>query len=131
MESRSVLTNEFFRFFVFLSVGAICAVVDVGAVYSLQKAGLHDIISVSVGYFAGVGLNFSLHSGITFKGHSARAGAVVRFVVVLALNYALTIIIIRALVECQGVSVLTAKLVSLPVIAFSGFVLSRAWVFAK
>lgn len=115
------------QFGVFMAVGLVCAAVDVGFMYWLIGAGGGPLVSASWGFAIGLLLNFLLHSRMTFK-TSASWERLGRFLVVVGLNYLLTL-------GCVGMSTgwmespLTGKLVSLPLVAINGFLLSRFWIF--
>jgi putative flippase GtrA len=115
------------QFGVFIAVGLVCAAVDVGFMYWLISEKLSPLVSASWGFALGLCLNYLLHSRMTFK-TSASWGRLGRFLVVVGLNYLLTL-------GCVGMSTwwmespLTGKLVSLPLVAINGFLLSRFWIF--
>jgi putative flippase GtrA len=115
------------QFGVFIGVGLVCATVDVGFMHWLIGTGVSPLVSASWGFAIGLLLNFLLHSRMTFK-TSASWGRLGRFLVVVGLNYLLTL-------GCVGMSTwwmespLTGKLVSLPLVAINGFLLSRFWIF--
>lgn len=115
------------QFGVFIGVGLVCAAVDVGLMYWLMSAEVSPLVSASGGFAIGLWLNFLLHSRMTFKA-SASWQRLVRFLWVVALNYAMTLACVLA-AEFWLASPLLGKLISLPLVALNGFFLSRIWVF--
>lgn len=115
------------QFGVFIGVGLVCAVVDVGVMYGLMRAEVSTLFSASGGFALGLCLNFLLHSRMTFKA-SASWQRLVRFLWVVALNYGMTLACVLA-ADFWLANPLLGKLISLPVVALNGFFLSRIWVF--
>lgn len=115
------------QFGVFIAVGLVCAAVDVGFMYWLISAKVSPLVSASWGFALGLCMNFLLHSRLTFKA-SASWQRLGRFLWVVALNYGVTLACVQA-ADFWLANPLLGKLISLPVVAISGFYLSRIWVF--
>lgn len=115
------------QFGIFIGVGLVCAAVDVGFMYWLISAGVSPWVSASWGFAIGLLLNFLLHSRMTFKA-SASWERLGRFLVVVGLNYLLTLGFVGMSTWWME-SPLTGKLISLPLVAINGFLLSRFWIF--
>lgn len=115
------------QFGVFLSVGLVCAVLDVGTMLGLMRMGIAPLVATSWGFVLGLVLNFVLHSRMTFKA-GGNWDSLWRFLGVVTLNYGITVAFVAATTVWLDAP-LTGKLVSLPVVALNGFWLSRCWVF--
>lgn len=115
------------QFLVFVSVGVACALVDIGLMQLLLHFGTAPVPAASAGFVAGLLLNFLLHMKVTFAANWS-AGAAVRYAVVVAINYGITVGLVAASAHLLELP-LAGKIVSLPVIAANGFVLSKHWVF--
>ena len=118
--------RQFARFIV---TGGVSAVVDLGALSLTLSMGGGRRVAVSLGFGQGLVVNYALHRSFTFKSMQpvssrqlAAFGAVVLF------NFALTLGLVEGLVGA-GLPVILAKVVCLPVVAASGFTLSRRFVF--
>lgn len=115
------------RFIIFISVGIVSAIVDVCVMKFSQLIGFHFVLAVSIGFLAGFIVNYILHLKVTFQS----IGSIMilrRFVLVVALNYVLTVICV-SISEKYLNSVLEGKLFSLPLVALNGYLLSKFWVF--
>lgn len=115
------------QFAVFVAVGVLCAIVDVGLLQLLVVLGVRALPAASVGFLAGLGLNFALHTRVTFRAGWSYTAAL-RFGAVVLANYLLTLLFVAASVAWWA-EPLPGKIVSLPVIALNGFFCSRHWVF--
>ncbi|MCK5942631.1 MAG: GtrA family protein [Planctomycetes bacterium] len=115
------------QFVVFVLVGATCALVDIGLMELLLRSGTAPVPAASVGFAAGLLLNFALHLRVTFDAEWS-AGAAWRFAAVVAINYGITVGLVSASAHLLDAA-LPGKIVSLPLIAVNGFVLSKRWVF--
>lgn len=115
------------RFLVFVLVGVASAVIDVGLMALLTWAGFHYLVATSIGFGAGFSVNFLLHSRITFRANYSH-GMLFRFMVVVLVNFLLSIFIVFVFQEWLNAALL-GKLLSLPIVSVNGFFLSRRWVF--
>ncbi len=118
---------DLIRFLKFLLVGAISAIVDIGAFWLLLDWKLSLQVSATVSFISGLIVNFSLHSFYTFSSKIDIPKAI-KFIAVVAINYAISIFFVYFFVYCS-LSPLMGKIFSLPVIAINGFMLSRGWVY--
>jgi len=119
------------QFAVSVAVGGASALLDVGVTALLLYFTVAGLVAVSVGFTAGVGLNYTLHAKVTFQQTKISGGSIGRYLTVLMLNYLLTLAIVEGSVTLFAAPVLAGKIVSLPVIAVIGYILSRYWVFAE
>src|SRR5690606_31051165 len=79
------------RFIVYLAVGVVCAAVDIGLMKLLMFNGVNYLIAATVGFVAGLILNFFLHTWVTFNAQYSHS-AFGRYLVVVFANYILTLI---------------------------------------
>ena len=115
------------QFLTFLSVGVGCALVDIGLMLLLISEGLHPVNAATVGFVAGLGLNFALHTKITFASQYS-SKIFLKFIAVVIVNYLLTIVAVAVSFHWFG-SAIAGKVVSLPIVAVNGFLLSRYWIY--
>lgn len=115
------------QFRVFVAVGLVCVLVDVGLLQLLLGLGIHPLLAASAGFSASLVLNFALHTRVTFAA-AWSTGAMVRYAIVVLVNYGLTLGFVSATCAMFG-NAMVGKLLSLPVITGTGFLLSRHWVF--
>ncbi|MGZ3182187.1 MAG: GtrA family protein [Telluria sp.] len=115
------------QFLVYLAGGFLSAAIDVGAMAGLMRMGMDYRLAATIAFLAGLFVNYAFHSAFTFRAR-ATAGNFTRYLCVVALNYGVTMLCIAAAVHSIG-SPLAGKLVSLPLIAVNGFVLSKFWIY--
>lgn len=115
----------------FALVGATTAAIYFG-VFAL----LHDIIgvgyqiAVSFGYGCGVAFHFLANRNLTFKdaeGHIPTQ--LVRYAVVVGINYVVTLIVVGVAVEAFGLSPYLGVLAAVAVTTLTGYALLASWVF--
>ena len=115
------------QFMTFSMVGIVSAIMDVGLLIALVQLGVHAYLALTVAFFFGLGLNLWLHARLTFQTRLS-AKNTVRFLVVVGMNYGLTLSVVF-IFEQLGLSYVLGKIISLPVVAVHGFLWSRLWVF--
>lgn len=115
------------RFAVYVLVGTVSAAIDLLTLSLLIEVGIKQWTTVTTAFAAGFIFNIKAHSVFTFNSQLNRKSGI-RFTGVVGFNYFLTLIIIEAL-TIFSLDLFSAKLVSLPIIAVSGFLLGRHWAF--
>lgn len=115
------------QFFVFVAGGVLCALIDIGLMQLLIASGVDYRAATSVGFAAGLLVNYAYHAKLTFRAE-ASSHNFARFLCVVALNYLLTMACVAASVALVG-DALPGKLVSLPLVAINGYFLSKHWTF--
>jgi len=122
---------EYRKYLKFASVGAATA----GIYFSILALLLEIIktdykLGVSVAYTVSVVFQFLANKYFTFESRSKNiAHQFSRFLVLLLLNYVLTMLIVRYVVENLGFNPYIGVAASVPVIFVTGFVLSRYWIY--
>jgi putative flippase GtrA len=115
------------QFATFVAGGLLCAGVDIGLMQLLISAGAHHTAAASAGFGAGLLVNYAFHSQVTFSAGASRS-SFVRYLAVVGLNYLLTIACV-ALAVAVANNPLAGKILSLPLVAVNGYLLSRYWIF--
>jgi putative flippase GtrA len=115
------------QFALFVAGGALCALVDVGLMQALIAGGIHFASATTAGFAAGLLVNYAFHSRVTFEA-AATPFNFARYLCVVGINYLLTMAFVSMSVALLGIP-LAGKLVSLPLVALNGFVLSKYWIF--
>ncbi|MCL2657707.1 MAG: GtrA family protein [Betaproteobacteria bacterium] len=115
------------QFSIFVMMGIACAVIDIGVMQLLIWAGMYYLVATTVGFATGLIANFLLHTHITFS-KSYSHGALMRFMAVVLLNYVLTLLTVSLFHMWLNMTLL-GKLLSLPLVAVNGFLLSKHWVY--
>lgn len=115
------------QFSVYIAVGLVSALIDVGLMQLLISFEFHHLASATFGFIFGLIVNFLLHSRITFKEpYSLRIFT--RYMAIVLINYVLVLAIVQLFNELLLLPVL-GKIVSLPFVAINGFILSKYWVY--
>jgi putative flippase GtrA len=125
---RKVL-NHSRQFGTFVAGGLLCALVDIGVMQWLLRAGAHFTGATTAGFLAGLLVNYAFHSRVTFES-AASTASFARYLCVVGLNYLLTMGCVSLAVSLAGMPLL-GKIVSLPLVAVSGYLLSKFWIFRK
>jgi len=115
------------KFLVYVIVGSLSAIIDVTTLYILISLDTTQRLAVTVAFIAGFAFNVKAHATFTFASPLTRKSAL-KFTAVVAINYLLTLLIIETL-TALSCSLMAAKVVSLPIIAVSGYSLGRHWAF--
>lgn len=113
----------------YIAGGVLCAVVDIGVMQVLLRAGAHFTGATTAGFLAGLLVNYAFHSRVTFDA-AASASSFARYLCVVGLNYLLTMGCVSMAVTLAGMP-LAGKILSLPLIAANGYLLSKFWIFRK
>ena len=117
------------QFALFVAGGLLCAGVDVGLMQLLLRGGVNVPAATTAGFLASLLLNYAFHSQVTFNTAAGTAGFV-RYLCVVGLNYLLTLGCVALGMHLAGMP-LAGKLVSLPLVAVNGYLLSKYWIFRK
>jgi putative flippase GtrA len=113
----------------YIAGGVLCALVDIGVMQLLLRAGAHFTGATTAGFLAGLLVNYAFHSRVTFEA-AASASSFARYLCVVGLNYLLTMGCVSMAVALAGMP-LAGKILSLPLIAANGYLLSKFWIFRK
>jgi len=116
------------QFLVYLAGGVLSAAIDVGVMQLLIAGGMAALLATSIGFASGFLFNYAFHARVTFS-HASRA-SFVRYICLVFINYLLTLAVV-ALFLRLGAGALAGKLVSLPLVAASGDLLGKHWVFTS
>ena len=115
------------QFVIFVLGGVMSMLVDIAVLQGLMHLGVGYGIAASAGFVTGLVVNYICHAHITFKTRHT-ASMPFRYGTVVLINYLITMGLI-VLTKHHFDSVLAGKIISLPIVAINGFVLSRLWVF--
>ncbi|MDB5963233.1 MAG: hypothetical protein JWP59_4527 [Massilia sp.] len=126
---RNIEIRQFLRF---LAGGVVCALIDVGLMWWLLRLHVAPLPATTGGFAAGLLANFAYHTTVTFNA-AFSAGAFFRFMVVVLINYLLTLALVSLAVllvpNTAADSALLGKIVALPLVALNGYILSKYWIF--
>lgn len=117
--------------FLFLVVGILTAGIYFALFTIFWKFLFIDYrISVSIAYIASVIFQFHMNRNVTFKSLDNKiTNQIIKFIILLLINYVLTLMIVTTLVNKLLLSPYLAIICSLSVTTIIGFMLSRLWVF--
>ena len=114
----------------FLSVGVLSVVVDTALlVVGRELVGLPLAVATTAAFVLTLGVNFWLNLRVVFQAVGRVAGRLARYLVLVAVNYLLTMVIVLGLAG-SGLHYVAAKLTAVAVCAGLNFVAYRHWVFA-
>ena len=115
------------KFVVYVLVGCVSATIDLVSLWLLIGLHMKQWLAVTLAFMAGFVFNAWAHSLFTFKAPLTKHTGT-RFAAVVGVNYLLTLLIIETL-TAFSLSLIAAKVLALPIIAASGFLLSKYWAF--
>lgn len=115
------------QFVIFIIGGVLTTLLDLGVMQLALHYGVAALSAASAGFAVGLALNYAFHARVTFARLTSGPG-LVRYLCVVALNYALTLLLV-ALAQWLCGMPLAGKLLSLPLVAANGYLLSKFWVF--
>lgn len=112
---------------VYVGVGLLTAILDVGTLQGLRLLGWSTTTAVTIAFVLALAFNYICHQRYTFAAvHSLPV--LLRFLALVGLNYLLTLGCVW-LGERLVASVLIGKLASMPLVTLTGFVVGKYWVF--
>ncbi len=115
------------QFVIYIAIGITCALIDIGLMQLLILLNTHYMIATTAGFSLGLAINFFLHTHLTFKTKYAHS-ALVRYMIVVLANYCLTLLCVSIFHQWLDMAIL-GKVLSLPLIAIIGFILSKNWIY--
>lgn len=118
------------RLVTYVVVGAASFAIDFGTLVTLKQV-VHTPLwlAVSVGYWAGFLVNFSLQRRLTFSARGRLHAHLVRYVVLVVLNYLGTLVIVAAAAHA-GIGYGAGKIIAVAVLVFVNYPAYGRWVFA-
>ena len=116
------------HFLIFITGGLISVAIDIGVMQLMISLEINPLFAATVGFFSGLIFNYLYHVYFTFKSTISLA-KLMRFMIVVCINYIITIILIYISYSLLIVGVLPGKILSLPIVAANGYLLSKHWVF--
>lgn len=116
------------QFLIFVAGGGASAIIDIGVMQFMIALHINPLLAATTGFFAGLLFNYAFHAILTFRSTTSLA-VLSRFLVVVSLNYLITIILIYVSFSLLYIGVLPGKILSLPMVAVNGYLLSKYWVF--
>lgn len=123
--------EKYKQFIIFLFVGGSSALVDIGSLYLFSKIILwNNELSISLAFILGLVFNYFSHTYFTFQ-NKASVGNLMKYLILVLLNYINTILLIYLLTELLDIDIIVAKVITLPIIAVTTFVISKIWVYKK
>jgi putative flippase GtrA len=115
------------KFVVYIIVGCVSATIDLLSLWLLIGLNIPQWLAVTLAFVAGFVFNVWAHALFTFEAPLTQQTGI-RFTAVVGINYLLTLLIIETL-TAFSFSLIAAKVLALPIIAASGFLLSKYWAF--
>lgn len=124
---------EIQRFLKFGLVGAATAAIYfLVLAFYLEVLGANYNLAVSIAYIVSVVFQFITNKYFTFKSETTSVlPQLLKYLVLLTINYLLTILVVRFVVEKLGLTAYHGVLASIPLIMVVGYLLSKHWIFKK
>ena len=120
------------QFVLYLFVGGISAVLDIGGFIALQYAGVGYLVASAVSFIAATILNYFLSYILAFtRGKHSPRDENIRFWLVSLVGLAINTLAMRLFVRVLGAPPIVGKVVAVPVVLVWNFVGRRLFVFHK
>jgi putative flippase GtrA len=121
------------RFLKFGLVGAATAAIYfLVLAFHLEGLGADYNLAVSIAYIVSVVFQFIANKHFTFKSETTNVPLqLAKYLVLLLINYLVTILVVRFVVENLGLTAYHGVLASVPLIMVVGYLLSKPWIFKK
>jgi putative flippase GtrA len=114
----------------FLSVGMLNMLVGLAVIYACKWfLGLNDVAANAIGYAAGLTTSFALNSRWTFDYKGPQLPALVKFLLVAALAYAMNLLTVLLAIHVLGVNGYVAQLMGIPPYTLTTYLASKFIVF--
>jgi putative flippase GtrA len=126
--SLRFITPEFVGFAI---LGTATFLFDMAVLAALlHSTALPFQVCVGVGYLAAFGLNYVLNRTMNFRSHAPVGGQLLRYAVVMALDFAFTLEVTELLHEA-GLPAMVARVATACCVGLFTYVGARFWVFRK
>lgn len=121
-----MIATQFSRY---VTVGGISAAIDVAVLWALLQLAVPRALAVAAAMAIGMAVNYTLHHRFTFRSTRAvDARSIALYLAAVGFNYLLTLALIEVGI-LFGLGVITAKILTLPIVAATGFLFTRRFVF--
>ncbi|WUR12927.1 GtrA family protein [[Empedobacter] haloabium] len=114
----------------FLAVGALCTLVQYGAMGLLVLAGMPAVAASATGFAGSAGLNYALNRRATFGSDRPHRTAMPRFVAVALMGLLLNTLLLTLLTGA-GLAVIPAQLLTTTGVIAWNYCIHGAWTFRR
>lgn len=120
------------RFLKFAGVGAVATGIHYATLVLLvELAGVEPVVATCVGYVAGAAFGYLANHRWTFGGRAAHGRAAMRYVVMLALGFALNAAVVWILHDLAGLWYVAAQVASTGFGLFVNYAIASRWVYVE
>jgi putative flippase GtrA len=114
----------------FGAVGLVNTFAGLLVIYSLKYlAGTPDVKANAIGYAVGMLVSFSLNRNWTFAHRGAPSRSVIRFLMTMAIGYAMNLLVVLVSLRALGLNAYIAQVLGMPAFTMTSFLLCKYWVF--
>lgn len=118
-------------FVLYIGVGVLSLLVDAGTLWLLyEHAGAALWVAASAGFWLSFAVNFSANKYLTFSARTGGRGQLVRYSLLVVLNYLANLGIVTGLVAL-GFDAVLSKIVAVAALTSVNFFAYRHWVFSE
>jgi len=118
------------QFFLYLFVGGLCSICDVGGFWLLQAADIPIIIASATSFTVATTLNYFLSYFFVFeRGRFSMSHEIARVFVVSLIGLALNTLLVYLFVSDLALNGVLAKIIAIPLVLFWNFLGRRIFVF--
>ena len=127
-------SNGFIQLFRYLFVGGFAFVVDYGLLYALTEwAGLYYLVSASISFLAGLGVNYLLSTGWIFKNSKMdnKVGEFIIFSIIGVIGLGLNSLLLYVFTDWAHIHYMISKLLTAALVMLWNFFARKIILFTK
>ena len=127
-------SNGFIQLFRYLFVGGFAFVVDYGLLYALTEwAGLYYLVSASISFLAGLGVNYLLSTGWIFKNSKMdnKVGEFIIFSIIGVIGLGLNSLLLYVFTGLAHIHYMISKLLTAALVMLWNFFARKIILFTK
>lgn len=127
-------SNGFIQLFRYLFVGGFAFVVDYGLLYALTEwAGLYYLVSASISFLAGLGVNYLLSTGWIFKNSKMdnKVGEFIIFSIIGVIGLGLNSLLLYVFTDWAHIYYMISKLLTAALVMLWNFFARKIILFTK
>ncbi len=129
---KRVTYKHVLEIFLFGCVGLLIATVDTLITTFSYRLIKHLSISVLCGHIAALCVGYIPHKRITFKSNNLHSYSLVRYIAAAVIVYCVNLFIVYVFMSYLNLNdVLIPKILSIPLVALTSFLILKFWVFRK
>jgi len=123
--------QELRKFIVYSAVGALATGVHYAVMVGLVRwANSPEVLATCIGFVSGAFVKYPLNYGVVFASRERHQVAIARFVMGLAVGFALNAAIFATLLKFLDAYYMVSQVITTGIVLFANYLLARYWIFS-